>query len=256
MIRVVKRASVPEKLATDGVAETERLCQCYTDGEREFEFNSKLYGHESVKSALVEDQHGKCCFCERKVGSDSDVEHFRPKKGVCQDTERDMLKPGYYWLAYDWENLFLCCRSCNQRFKRSYFPLVDAGQRARSHNDDPSQESPLFIHPEQDDPEQLIGWHDDVPYAINRNDKALRTLEALRLRRDDRPPHLPGDLQSLRRDHLTKELQPLYQCLQIAESYPDTRLAADLRNKLIRMQATTEPFAAMTRAFCAARGLV
>ncbi|WP_394795777.1 hypothetical protein [Armatimonas sp.] len=255
MIRITKTVSWPEKLALDGVDEMLRLCTRYESGEREFEFDKNLYGHASVKIALVEDQHGKCCFCERIVGSDSDVEHFRPKRAVCQESERDMLKPGYYWLAYDWENLFLCCRSCNQRFKRSYFPLQDKDRRARSHADDLTQESPLFIHPEHDDPEQLIGWHNEVPYAIGDNEKALHTLEALRLRKEDRPPHLPGDLQSLRRDHLINELQMLYYCLQIAQSHPDPQLAEDLRSKLIRMQAPTAPFAAMTRAFCAARGI-
>ncbi|WP_395145124.1 hypothetical protein [Armatimonas sp.] len=251
MIRVVKRASVPEKLATAGVDATQRFCQEHDSGKREFAFDKNLYGHKTVKDAMVEDQFGKCCFCERKVGSDSDVEHFRPKSSVCQESHADRLTPGYYWLVYDWDNLFVCCRQCNQWFKRDFFPLRDATQRARSHHDNLALESPLLIHPTQDDAEAFIGWRDDVPYPINNSEQARHTLEILQLRKEDRPPQHHGDLQATRRDHL-QLLQSLCDILQLA---PTVEVEFQARDLLARMQSNQEVFAAMTRAFCAARGI-
>ena len=59
-----------------------------------------------------------------------------------------MEQPGYFWLAYVWENLFFACQLCNQTFKQNLFPLANpTKRRARSHMDDLSAEEPLLIHP-------------------------------------------------------------------------------------------------------------
>ena len=61
-----------------------------------FEFDSSVYGHKTVKKALIEAQHGKCCFCEAKVVhiSYGDVEHFRPKGGVSSERGRPPRQAG------------------------------------------------------------------------------------------------------------------------------------------------------------------
>lgn len=53
------------------------------------------------------------------------VEHFRPKGGWRQSPGQPIEQPGYYWLAYEWSNLFLACGPCNSRHKRNLFPLTD-----------------------------------------------------------------------------------------------------------------------------------
>jgi uncharacterized protein (TIGR02646 family) len=106
----------------------------YDAGKRSFVFDAAIYGHNTVKNALIAAQHGKCCFCERKTGNDGDVEHLRPKSGWRQTAGGRLNRPGY-WLAYRWDNLFLSCSACNQRHKRDLFPLVDAAKRAKIHAD-------------------------------------------------------------------------------------------------------------------------
>jgi hypothetical protein len=68
--------------------------------------------------------YGKCAYCETKVdvSSPTYVEHFRPKAGV-RDINNVTVQvtingvqvphPGYYWLAYHWENLLPTCWQCN-----------------------------------------------------------------------------------------------------------------------------------------------
>lgn len=128
MIRIHKPAAPPAVLASKGTAETNRNRgayeadpAAYDSGATTFSFDSGLYGHESVKAELIKAQHAKCCFCESKIThiAYGDVEHFRPKAGYRQHPDDPLGRPGYYWLAYDWSNLYLACQLCNQRFKKT-----------------------------------------------------------------------------------------------------------------------------------------
>ena len=54
----------------------------------------------------------KCWYSESlNTGSDKDVDHFRPKGRVDEDSDHE----GYWWLAFDWRNYRYSCQWCNQR---------------------------------------------------------------------------------------------------------------------------------------------
>jgi uncharacterized protein (TIGR02646 family) len=117
--------------------------------------------------------NGKCAYCESDIASNQpgDVEHFRPKSGVVDDHFKpirvhdekwgDINHPGYYWLAYDWKNLFPACPDCNRyrkhgstkdsgagkggRFPVQGFRAAAPGQEAR--------EQPLLVNPSETDPD-------------------------------------------------------------------------------------------------------
>jgi uncharacterized protein (TIGR02646 family) len=193
MIRIHKRAAPLPVLATRGREETaaHRVAYdsnpaAYDSGTAQLSFDSSLYGHDSVKRELIAAQHGKCCFCEAKIThiSYGDVEHFRPKAGYRQHPDDPLGRPGYYWLAYEWPNLYLSCQMCNQRFKRNTFPLRDAGLRCRNHRMDLAQEEPLFLDPGAVDPEDHIEFAAEQPIAKNGSPRGLATIEALGLRRE------------------------------------------------------------------------
>lgn len=131
MIRVDKKGHpVPGILLTRGTDETARLKEAYDAGARNFSINKGIYGGKAVKNALVKIQHKKCVFCEAKVTalSPGDVEHYRPKGGFVQHDGEPLTQPGYYWLAYDWSNLFFSCQVCNQTYKKK---LLSPGQPRR-----------------------------------------------------------------------------------------------------------------------------
>lgn len=194
MISIHKPATPPGILETRGREENDRNREAYEkapagydSGTAKLSFRSDVYGHWSVKEALIAAQHGKCCFCEAKIThiSYGDVEHFRPKAGYRQRLRDPLSRPGYYWLAYVWSNLYLSCQLCNQRFKRNTFPLVDAGRRCRNHLTDLSQEEPLFIDPGGAiDPEADIEFHAEQPRARNGSRRGRMTIRALGLRRE------------------------------------------------------------------------
>lgn len=203
MISVDKPSQPPAILRNRGRATTASNCtdynrdpSAYLNGNKTFTFKSNIYGAKSVKNALVKAQHRKCCFCESKVDhvAYGDVEHFRPKAGYKQKQGDPLGRPGYYWLAYAWTNLFFSCQLCNQRFKGNLFPLRDPHQRALSHHDDIMQEELLFVDPGSSDPGAFIGFREEYPYAINGNAVGKTTIQALGLDRES--------LNERRRDRL------------------------------------------------------
>jgi len=235
---------VPGVLAAKGVVERDKLNDEYTSGKRVFSFDKDIYGDEEVKAALIRLQGYKCCFCEAKIGhiDDGDIEHFRPKAGWVQD-EEPINKPGYYWLAYEWDNLFLACTKCNQRNKKNYFPLITPETRAKNHIEDYKNEDPVFIHPANDNPENYIEFNEEIPEPVNNDLRGRVTIKKLGL---DRTP-----LNEDRR----REFNKIFDIYDLAKSYPPTPpdLKRRARNKLLKYYAAAQQdeteYASMLRCF-------
>lgn len=190
MIQIDKDVEIPTILAVKGVQEEQELCEMYdedptrfgNEGEYLFPFDKNIYGHDSVRNKLIECQHNKCCYSEAKFCGDfRPVEHFRPKTRVNEGTSPNMLYPGYYWLVYRWENLFLAKEVINTSLKRNYFPLENNAEsnRARNHTMDISEECPLLIDPSSDDPRDHIRFHRDEPYAYKKSKRGQYTIDLL-----------------------------------------------------------------------------
>lgn len=62
------------------------------------------YNQEDVKSALTQETHGKCMYCESKIAhiTYAHIEHYKPKR-----------KGRFPELTFDWSNLGLACPVCN-----------------------------------------------------------------------------------------------------------------------------------------------
>lgn len=192
MIRITRPEEIPKILQNKGKAKQRgmkaaftRFKNDYRSGTKKFEFDNTVYGHETVKKVLREAQNDKCFLCESKVShiSYGDVEHFRPKAGYCQSAIDNLHRPGYYWLAYEWENLFFSCQLCNQRFKRNLFPIADENNRATSHKDDHNSEEPLFINPAKENPEEFISYRGEYVFAVGNNERGEITFKGAGLDR-------------------------------------------------------------------------
>ena len=129
-----------------------------------------------AKNILYSLHIGKCCYCERKNRNkgEMDVEHYRPKGRVKEDENHS----GYWWLAYDWDNLLLACRTCNQSHKKTHFPI--AGKRAKRKNSDVGKEKPLLLNPAIDDGEKYFDYEwDDEIFAVKIKPKTNISKEEL-----------------------------------------------------------------------------
>lgn len=152
----------------------------YINQSLTFDFG-KSYNTDEVRKLLVEKQHNKCCFSEAKfVGDYSDVEHFRPKGRVDDYTTNTSHYPGYYWLAFDWDNLFLCKTRLNSTEKRNYFPLYNEHERNRSHHDNFSELNKL-IDPSKEDPRDYIRFHLDEPISIDTDNRGKFNIDFFNL---------------------------------------------------------------------------
>lgn len=119
----------------------------YLTKSTNFEF--KVYSEKEVRDALDLLFKKKCAYCQGDISGHAqyDIEHFRPKGTVyiTQNSTVGSYSPGYYWLAADWENLFLSCPYCNRLKKHDgkvdssgkycYFGLSDNSKRHRTEND-------------------------------------------------------------------------------------------------------------------------
>lgn len=225
MIKINKPHVAPKRLVRAGQRKTESDCSAYDEcpddyisglkrfakTERDRRGQQAIYGSKPVKSLLVEAHKSKCCYCERKYVDPRHlaIEHFRPKTGFRQSIRHTSERPGYYWLAYDWDNLLLSCHECNGDWKGIFFPLANFRSRARSHHDDYKSERPLLINPALVEPRRHIRFHNETPAYQTR--KGRITLEVVGLRRTT--------LRDARLTHLA-ELRSSLALVKVAQENP------------------------------------
>jgi len=126
----------------------------------------------SVQKKLNEIYHLKCAYCEQKLlDAPKHIEHYRPK-----DT--------YYWLAYSWDNLLLCCGACNSAKGKRFAtqePAVVYGNEPFSEIHTLSDsydtvEKPKIINPEKEDVLDLI-FFDKNAKIYSDNERVKHTIE-------------------------------------------------------------------------------
>lgn len=224
MIQILRPENGPASLKCSGERQTQLDCAAYDRGARKFR-DIKSYSKQPVKKKLLEVHHNKCCFCESWYPEriDFDVEHFRPRNAYRQNRAQTKDKrPGYYWLAYRWDNLLLSCATCNRVYKRTFFPLENPGERATNHHKDLNAEIPFFVDPVGENPRDHIRFSGAVPMGITPKGKV--TIIRLGLCR----PGVTGD----RRKHLNTIIKS-YQVMKLSETHSNIpefeALAKELR---------------------------
>lgn len=166
-------------------------------------FKFKVYKHEKIRKELNEIFYGKCAYCETRFIHihPVDIEHYRPKGGFQSARGTELVKPGYYWLAADRNNLLPSCIDCNRERshplednkvqklgKGNIFPIANESTRAGSHDDDLDAEKPLLLHPYFDDPNDHLDFTiDGIVRAKTQmgieSSKGLTSIEVYGLQR-------------------------------------------------------------------------
>jgi uncharacterized protein (TIGR02646 family) len=176
-----------------------------------FVFNFYSRNKNKYKDILVKIFHARCAYCECFVlaGNRGDIEHFRPK-GRYIRRDGSISEHGYYWLAADWNNLYLSCTNCNQQTsfdildtkdptivkrrtagKMEQFALADEKYRRDLHTQRLEEEEPyrLLIDPCRDEPEVLLEFTDNGILRPRQQqgieyDKASYSIDTYVLQRD------------------------------------------------------------------------
>lgn len=113
------------------------------------------------RSALAKAFNFKCAYCERPVlEHEGVVDQFRPKFGAT-DLEGRKSSDHYWWLAYEWLNLYWSCGECNLN-KGVRFPVK--GKRGRIRHSIQElylAENFLLVDPCFDDPREHLVFSRD-----------------------------------------------------------------------------------------------
>lgn len=161
------------------------------------DINDPYYGEEEydVRYQLRRLFYNKCAYCER-IEYKPDVEHYRPKKKV---TGSQRNNHGYFWLCYEWTNLLPACRDCNSgNGKWNKFPVANNRvttapltalgkldfDRCKANSTYLKNESPLLLHPEIDEPTNLLKleWNGKLT-ALDGDRKGLVSIDIYDLNR-------------------------------------------------------------------------
>lgn len=227
----LERPALPARhaLLKKGKKATREMVNAWRADPEAFEPDIKADIYKAAKDELVVMQHGKCCYCEAAMQATSygAVEHYRPKKGV---TEEPAHK-GYWWLAYDWENLLLSCTVCNTSHKQNHFPLGEGSRRMMTPDDRLEDEQPLILNPCEMEPREHLTFRAEV--CVGKTPVGVASEELLGLNRDksyadeETGEHLETGLLSRRRRHY-QLLEQLYDTLRfLTEQIEAGRLERD-----------------------------
>ena len=141
------------------------------DPAKRGEIISKNEIWSEIKSELRKVFYEKCWYTESpQTGTDTDVDHFRPKKKVYERSKAGDSHPGYWWLAYDLENYRYSCIYAN-RLRRDVetdlvggkadrFPVVEE-TRAMSPEANWKSEKAYLIDPCNADEVAMITFKED-----------------------------------------------------------------------------------------------
>lgn len=259
MIRIDRSGTaVPQALIDDGPTATQSIADIITqqgeDALKSSDFDGDVYGSTAVKAALWTMQHHKCCFCEHAYERKfSTVEHFRPKTRVRRSRSSSNKDLGYWWLGYEFENLYFCCSNCNTP-KSDYFPLA-AGATALVARELASHalEDALILDPGRDEPEDHLTF-EGLPngaYRItprNGSDRGRETIAAARLDRDD--------LDELRDAHRRDFLEAIADLFDAAKDAGAAGLEAQVQAMARDLSSASAPFALLARVFFRDRGIL
>lgn len=197
------------------------------------EFVEGDYKRGEVKTTLLDMQHGKCCYCERKISdlanTEREIEHYVP-----QSAFKDGNGNIRWHLANKWENLLCVCRSCNSS-KGQQLPI-------NSTTNDREIINPSYT---DIDPEDHIGFSiDDYLISFKAQDNSplgRSTIEKLGFRgRSD----LFGEFRKI-----GVEIEITIMHLVNAYINNDVPAISSMTNELSRITSAHWPFASFKRKY-------
>lgn len=242
MIRVDRKRIPPPKLLESAKvkAAMRRLEDFFAlersaRAQRDPRFDASIYSRRDVQQTLSELFWGKCAYCETPLPGMKfmAVDQFRPRIRAV-NLDGTLALDGYWWLVYDWDNLYAVCANCN-RLKGTRFPIKGTaralpGTRGAALRD----EQPLLLDPCDDEPQEHLVFSDDGRVA-SETDRGRTTIDILGLNR--------GSLVRDRRAVL--ETLALELRAELKKKKPDPRM-------LERLAGDPLPYAAARRQLIAA----
>lgn len=207
--------------------------------------SKQIVGYKDCGESLWRAQHYKCCYCESKVQkSYNDVEHYRPKAEADRKPGSNDVH-GYWWLAFNWENLLFACPGCNRSGKNSQFPLAVGSVALKAEESPPGNEKPLLIDPSTTNPVEHIQYVSRALgnpqgfiywWARPRNGSQIgnETIKICDLNRNE--------LRELRNDYISHSVSPRVNSLTSAINLGDKSTCKIEFLSALRLLEPTNPY--------------
>ena len=126
----------------------------------------------------------KCVYCERLISAQipGTFNRFRPKGDALNQT--GAASPDHYWwLAYEWENIYLSCVGCDMQ-KGKRFPIQGTRATRKGGAGALDAEKPLLIDPCNENPiPHLVFFEDGLVAPRDRSERGATTIDILGLNR-------------------------------------------------------------------------
>jgi uncharacterized protein (TIGR02646 family) len=140
-----------------------------------------LLGDSALVNALLKLFEGKCAYCESPLESGFDIDRFRPPRDAMDMSGRVDDPDLYWWLAYDWDNLYPSCPACSTA-KGPRFPVRGRRARPEARGVDLLDEQRLLLDPCADEPEGELRFSVDGTVA-GLTERGQVSIEAFALNR-------------------------------------------------------------------------
>jgi uncharacterized protein (TIGR02646 family) len=166
--------------------EIENARSFFSDPARvEQEFSYRVYKDPETRDSVLKLCRNKCAYCESRNVGQVASEHFRPKAMIVELDGRTH-KPGYWWLAAEWENIYASCADCTQN-KGNRFPIAGKRMDFPARGPELEPELALLLDPCVDNPEQYLVFSEAGVVASRASDPVVAAeLGARRYRSLDR----------------------------------------------------------------------
>lgn len=202
---------------------------------KKFQFDDSLLNCPAVVDELFEVFEGLCGVCGAALSKDDvRVHRWRPAQGAIS-ISGDTSQEHYYWLAYEWSNLYPLCNHCSEA-KGHKFPVTGARARVGAKGADLLDEMPLLLDPCLDDAEQVLIYQQNGQVTA-RDERGWTTISVFALNR--------SDLVEKRRIVVEKAAVLSRKIMRAIDREDLPFLLSMIR----QAYATNEPFAAVTRQF-------
>jgi uncharacterized protein (TIGR02646 family) len=156
--------------------------------QKNFRFHTPFRANPELREVLYKLFYGKCAYCESKLPALSigntflTIDQFRPPTTPMGLSGISTLD-GYWWLAYEWENLFPACENCN-RAKGNKFPVQFKRVQPYAKGKELEKEGSLLLNPCVDYPETTLKFYSDGSVK-GMDRKAETTIDVFSLNRNN-----------------------------------------------------------------------
>lgn len=233
--------------------EIKRMADYYnqsTKSREEMEYKSKNELNDEIKNLLLRAFNYKCAFCETELLDKklSYIERFRPSINA-MDLNGKISKNHYWWLRYEWNNLYPICKDCDRK-KSNLFPIKRKRAKPLVYGEELLKEQPLLLDPCADKPEEHFLFDFDSGFMISNSERGRVTIDVYGLNRRSLKTKRLNQLMKIEFE-FSSLLSNIESFKKVNHSYKerDIKLSSEERKFLNIFKESKEPFLLIKRQY-------